>query len=165
VRRSVLFPVSHLSMAKKNICSVPADWTLATYSRHSCHDGSHFHLSYAEVHRHEEKNVVNWLRRSDSRRQPSVVQVFIVPEVIRPNVTSRQCATGSMNSGLSYRVGPYLARKVRVGEMWALVMLSHINNRREDRDDNFFDATAGAAEAAEELRLGSLAMPVLQVQT
>jgi len=150
-------------MAKKNICSVPADWTLETYSRHSCHDGSHHHLSYAEVHRHEEINVVNWLRRSDLKRAPSVVQVFLVPEVIKPNVT-RQCATGSMNSGLSYRVGPYLARKVRVGEQWALVMLSHINNRREDRLDVPFEPMNETAEMAEHLASDLLAMPVSHVQ-
>lgn len=147
-------------MAKKNICSVPADWTMQTYSLHSCHDGSHSHLSWAELHIHEEKNVVNWLRRSESRREPSVVQVFIVPEVIKANVTSRQVPTGPMNSGLSYRVGPYLARKVRVGEMWALVMLSHIKNRREDRIDQPFDDSNDAAEEAEQLLTDLQAMPV-----
>lgn len=59
----------------REICSVPLDWTLADYERHTCADGSHVHLSRSEVAAHQKRNVVLFLRESNSRREKSVVQI------------------------------------------------------------------------------------------
>jgi hypothetical protein len=116
-------------MAIKNICSVPESWTLDEYSRHSCQDGSHHHLSFADLKRLEERNVIVWLRRGESRRVTSVVQVFIVPETRKPNVTRRPCAPGQVNFGMSNKYGEFHAKKIRQRELWALVMLAMIKRR------------------------------------
>jgi hypothetical protein len=116
-------------MAKKNICSIPLDWTIQDYSRHTCTDGSHHHLSHSQVHFHEKNDLVIWLRKSETRRENSVVQVQILPALSRAPVTGSLCAPRSMNTGLSFRVGEELARSLGLKHEWAQVMYSHITMR------------------------------------
>jgi hypothetical protein len=118
-------------MSKKNICSIPLDWTIEDYNLHSCRDGSHHHISHSQVHYYEQTDLVLWLRKSDSRRENSVVKVQLLPAMNAGQVTRSLCAPRTMNTGLSFRVGGYLAKRVRQRESWALVMLSHISGRPE----------------------------------
>ena len=118
-------------MASKTICSVPLSWTLADYDRHNCGDGSHVHLSFTELSAHEKKNIVKHLRTSKSRNEKTVVQIEVLE--IRDDSwagrpSARRESGEAMNGGLSFRVGEYLAKRVRQQKPWALVMLAHINN-------------------------------------
>lgn len=121
------------------------------YRRHSCSDGSHVHLSFSEVAAHEKKNIVVWLFRAATRREKDVVQIqeLAVRDdswAGRPS-SSRAIAGEAMNGGLSFRVGEYLAKRVRQREGWAAVMLSDIRTRplreteaRENETDDFREA-------------------------
>jgi hypothetical protein len=116
------------------VCRIPIDWTMLDYARHSCFDGSHIHLSHAQVAEHEKRDLVIWLYCGISRHAKSVVQIEELAErdvsFAGPPSISHP-AGRPINIGLSFRVGPYLARRVRERERWALVMLSHINMRPE----------------------------------
>jgi len=119
-------------MASKNVCSVPLTWTLADYNRHSCRDGSHCHISYSEAASHEKKNILTWMRRSMTRRENSIVQIQVL--AVRDDSwagrpSNAKSAGEPLNSGLSNRVGPYLAKRVRQKCTWAIVMLAEINMR------------------------------------
>jgi len=107
---------------------------LADYSLHHCADGSHIHLSVSEVTAREQTSVVVWLQRSQSRREKSIVQIHELPGrdtrwAGRPSAS--QIGGESLNSGLSFRVGEYLAKRIRQEQPWAIVMLSHITRRAE----------------------------------
>lgn len=122
-------------MALKTICSVPLDWTLENYLEHRCNDGSHFHITRSQLREHESRNIVKFLRRSGSNRETDVVQIqtLAVRDDRWAGRPSRSRTAGSpMNTGLSYRVGPYLAKRVRQRQLWAIVMLSQIRNRPAD---------------------------------
>lgn len=119
-------------MASKSICSIPLDWTIADYDRHTCSDGSHFHISHSEATEHEKKSLVVWLRRSAARKEKSVVQIqaLAVRDDSWAGRPSPSHASGErMNVGLSFRVGAHLAKRVRQKEPWAVAMLSQINTR------------------------------------
>lgn len=116
-------------MALKNICRIPPTWTLEEYSLHNCQDGSHDHLSRAEIREYVQEGRVVWLREAKTRRESSVV--WILPSQANPT-TKNPCAAGPMNAGLSFRVGETLAIAVYRHQSWAEVMLSHIQMRREE---------------------------------
>lgn len=121
-------------MAVKSICSIPLDWTMETYREHTCFDGSHYHISPAQLAEHKKNDLVDVLVTAQNRREKTIVKIEILP--VRNDRwagrASRSHASGSaMNGGLSYRVGPYLAKRVRQKQSWAVVMLSHINMRPE----------------------------------
>ena len=121
-------------MALKTICSVPIEWTMADYQRHTCTDSSHSHISHSQLRAHQARDIVHVLRQSNSKREKMVVRIQILPVADnrwagRPRKS--RAASSSLNHGLSYRVGPYLAMRIRQREKWAIVMLSHINNRPE----------------------------------
>jgi len=130
-------------MASKTICSVPLGWTLDDHARHSCFDGSHSHLSYAEVHKHEKTSVVCWLHRAVSRREKSVVQISELAQR-DDSWAGRQLSTYAMagepmNKGLSFKLGAYLAKHVRQNHAWATVMFSEINRPRAQRETSIED--------------------------
>jgi hypothetical protein len=114
-------------MAKKTICSIPLEWDLAEYSLHTCHDGSHQHLSLSQVYAHEQTNEIEivWLRRSESRREKSVVHI----QVAKRHSNGPTSPPRNLNSGLSFRAGEYLAMRVRQRKPWAQIMLSQITMR------------------------------------
>ena len=121
-------------MALKTICSVPLDWTMVDYARHTCFDGSHVHLSHSQLEHHKKHDFVDYLQKGTCRREKNVVRIELVPVADnswagRPSLT--HAAGGAMNHGLSFRVGAYLASRVRQKESWAQVMLSQINMRPE----------------------------------
>jgi hypothetical protein len=116
-------------MSLKNICSIPTSWTLADYSRHTCHDGSHQHLSRRKIYDADKKGLVLWLREAANRRESSVVYLIEESDPV-PKKTAR--STSPLNTGLSNRVGESLAVSVYHGQKWAQVMLAHINMRREE---------------------------------
>jgi len=127
-------------MAVKTICSIPLDWTMETYRQHTCTDGSHTHLSHAELSDHRQRNIVAVLVEARNRREKTIVKIQLLPE--RDDRWAgrqlRSRASGSaMNSGLSHRVGPYLAKRVRQRQPWAIVMLAHIRNRSVRESEEF----------------------------
>src|SRR5579864_350892 len=114
------------------VCSVPLDWTIEDYLSHSCGDGSHVHISHAQVAIHKEKDIVRYLRETTSRKMKDVVQIQLLAVrddrwAGRASITA--ATGGPMNPGLSFRVGEYLAKHVRKRESWAIVMYAHIKNR------------------------------------
>jgi hypothetical protein len=119
-------------MALKTVCVVPYEWTLETYRTHHCSDGSHIHISYAELHENKARHAVKILHEARSRRERTVVQIFLVPAGHKASVTSSVCAPRSLNYGLSNKVGELLAEAIRNREEWALVMYAQMKNRRED---------------------------------
>jgi hypothetical protein len=47
-----------------------------------------------------------------------------------------------MNKGLSFRLGPYLAKHVRQNHSWAVVMFSQINRPRAQRESAILEEGA-----------------------
>lgn len=111
---------------------------MADYSRHSCFDGSHFHLTHSELATHRRRNLVFDLRIAKTSREKTVVQIQILAER-DTKWAGRQLSTYAMagepmNKGLSFRIGPYLAKHVRQNHSWAIVMFSQINRPRAQRE-------------------------------
>ena len=107
------------------------------YLAHSCSDGSHVHVAHSDVAFHEKHNIVKYLRKPDSRREKTVVQIEVLEmrdDSWAGKPSARRTAGEAMNGGLSFRVGEYLAQRVRQKQPWAIVMLAHINNKPA-RDD------------------------------
>jgi hypothetical protein len=96
----------------KRYCLVPATWNLADCSAHSCGDGSHVHLSRAQLWDLEADGLIEWMHRPANRHDKGIVQ-------LRRLVGTR---------GLSARVGAVLAEAVRLRLDWALLMLSDIRS-------------------------------------
>lgn len=117
-------------MAIKTICSIPLDWTLSEYERHTCDDGSHQHLSFSQAREHETKGLLVWLVQGKTKRERSVA--FILPDREAPVTKTPRCPP--MNTGLSYRVGEILALAIYAKESWALAMHSQIRMRRPEPD-------------------------------
>lgn len=103
-------------------------------------DGSHTHISFSQYNEHRSRDLVKVLRAPGGKRVKAVVQIQILAQrddkwAGKP---SRSHSSGeSASAGLSSRVGPYLAMRVRQANAsngtrhtWALVMLAHINNRQ-----------------------------------
>lgn len=110
-------------MAVKNICVVPSGRTLEYFLRHSkCDDGSHAHLSRAQVYEREKLGlVIDWVRQP-TRRSNGVI--FL----LSGRKQGRAALPGSsLNCGLSYRVGSTLAIAVYLRHEWARIMLLEIN--------------------------------------
>jgi hypothetical protein len=108
------------------ICVVPVDWNLEEYERHSCGDGSHYHIGHSELIQQKQRNLVVYLREGSRRREKTIVQIQELPErdvawAGRPSIT---CAVAGepMNAGLSFRLGEYLAMRFRQRHAWAAVM-------------------------------------------
>lgn len=119
-------------MAAKTVCSVPADWTFEEYSRHTCFDGSHQHLSFSRLVEIEKQNVVIWLRRRATRREKDVVKIYELPIPRTHAGPQKRPALGAAMRGargLSGRVGPYLAKRIRQRHAFALVMFAQISMR------------------------------------
>jgi hypothetical protein len=115
-------------MSLKNICAIPKHWTLEEYSRHTCADGSHSHLTRAQLHEKEKKGLVVYLRASKNRRETSIVYILDS----HPGPSTASYSPGApLNTGLSNRVGEVLAVAVYQRQPWGQVMLAHINGRRE----------------------------------
>ena len=113
-------------MSLKSICVIPLDWTLADYRSHSCCDGSHHHLSWAELLPARAENRVTFLVEAKTRKEKTVV--WILPA--REASTKSPTAT-ALNIGLSFRVGEELAKQIRRQQSWAVCMYSQIRRRRE----------------------------------
>jgi hypothetical protein len=94
----------------KCYCLVPAGWTAADCTKHSCDDRSHVHLSRRQLWELGCDGVVEWLHVPVNRRDEGIV---------------RLCRTFGVR-GLSCRVGPELADALRLGLAWACVMLADI---------------------------------------
>jgi hypothetical protein len=114
-------------VALKNICVIPRRWTTDDYAGHTCTDGSHSHVSHAQLQEKERDGRVVWLHRARSRREASVVYIL----ESHPGAATSSPACGPINTGLSNRVGEVLALAVYDHQAWAAVMLSSINCRRE----------------------------------
>ncbi len=116
-------------MSLKNICSIARSWTLEDYRLHTCSDGSHAHLTRAQVQEKDKQGLVVWLMRGETRRESSVVWVL---SNAHPGPSTKSfCATEPINAGLSNRVGEQLAIGVYTRQDWALTMLAQVNLRRE----------------------------------
>jgi hypothetical protein len=112
----------------KTICSIPRDWTLEDYRAHTCSDGSHHHITRAELKPSEDKGLVIWMHEAQNRRDRSVV--YVLPD--RPGPQTKSYGSNEpINSGLSNAVGEELAMDVYKKEPYAEVMLAHIRMRRE----------------------------------
>lgn len=121
-------------MALKNVCSIPRSWSLEDYSRHTCDDGSHTHLSRSQVHDLNQQGLVVWLSTAATRREKSVVWILPHRTVSERRAHPGGSIVGSIvNTGLSYRIGEYHADAVRRRQPWAVVMLHHILMRQEPR--------------------------------
>jgi hypothetical protein len=115
-------------MSLKNICAIPKHWTLEDYAAHTCADGSHSHLTRAQLHEKEKQGLVVFLRAAKNRRETSIVYIL---ESHPGPATSCYTPGGPLNTGLSNRVGEVLASAVYQRKPWGQVMLAHINLRRE----------------------------------
>jgi hypothetical protein len=108
------------------ICVVPADWNLEEYGRHSCGDGSHYHIGHSELIEQKQRNLVVYLREGSHRREKTIVQIQELPErdvTWAGRITPSRAIPGKpMNPGLSFRLGEYLAQRVRQRHAWAAVM-------------------------------------------
>ena len=105
---------------------MPADWSLEEYERHSCGDGSHYHISHSELTARKGHAFVVVLRKGAVRREKTVVQI---QELAKRDVAwagritaSRAIPGEPMNAGLSFRVGECLAKRIRQRHAWAAVM-------------------------------------------
>ncbi len=86
------------------ICLVPVHWTQREVHAHSCSDGSHIHITYAEKRQLIAQGVVDYL---------------VYPRVLR--------LTRVMPlRGLSAKTGEYLAMQLYDGAAWARTMLAHM---------------------------------------
>jgi hypothetical protein len=119
-------------VAKKTICSIPAGASLVDFPPESCINGSHRHLSCAQARDLQEQGSLVWLAGSliATNKTRCVVTVTwqreVNPALRHPGTMIR----GSVvNTGLSYRVGEYMANAVRRKEPWARAMLSQITMR------------------------------------
>lgn len=117
------------SVANKNICSIPRTWTLEDYRQHTCDDGSHHHLSRAQLNPSIAKGLVVWLIESQTRRESSVV--YVLPEAHPGPATKSYCCPDPLNRGLSYAVGAELAQAIYARKEYARVMLADIRMTRE----------------------------------
>ncbi len=115
-------------MSIKTVCSIPLDWTLSEYERHTCQDGSHQHLSFTQLREREAKGLIVYLVEGKTKRERSVV--FVLPDHEAPATKTPRCPP--MNTGLSYRVGEILALAIYAKQGWALAMHSQIRMRREE---------------------------------
>jgi hypothetical protein len=109
-------------MSLKNICRIPRSWTLADYRRHTCRDGSHIHTSLAQLAPLEKNGLVIWLKHPETRNDSGVC--WIVEHV--KEVDRFEYLGSGINTGLSSRVGEYLAVEIYRKQVWASVMLSDI---------------------------------------
>jgi hypothetical protein len=110
----------------KNICRVPRSWNLEEYRRHTCTDSSHIHLSYAQVLESEKRGLVVWLKHPQNKRDAGVC---VIVEYVH-EIDSLEWLGSPMNTGLSSRVGEYLAVEVYRKRDWAAVMLAEITGSR-----------------------------------
>jgi hypothetical protein len=113
-------------MSLKNICRIPRSWNLEEYRRHTCHDGSHLHLSRAQVLPFENKGLVIWLKHPTS---PHDSGVCVIVDRMQ-DLDSLEWLGSPMNTGLSSRVGEYLAVEIYRKRIWANVMLAEITGSR-----------------------------------
>ena len=109
---------------------MPADWSLEEYERHSCGDGSHYHISHSELTARKRWALVVILRKGAVRREKTVVQIQELAERdlawAGRITTSKPIPAEAMNAGLSFRVGEYLAKRIRQRHAWAAVMRSEM---------------------------------------
>lgn len=120
-------------MSLKNICQIPRSWSLEDYRRHNCRDGSHVHLSRSQVLPYEKKGLVVWLKHPASNQNSGIC---VIVEHVH-ELDSLEWLGSAMNTGLSSRVGEYLAVEIYRKRIWANVMLSEITGSRAI--DNFVD--------------------------
>jgi hypothetical protein len=121
-------------LALKNICSIPRTWTLEDYRKHTCIDGSHGHVSRAELKPSIAKGLVVWLIEGQTRRESSVI--YVLPDAHPGPATKRPCSP-PINTGLSYAVGAELANAFYNREPYAAVMLANIRTKRESPAPEF----------------------------
>jgi len=94
--------------------------SLEDYSRHSCDDHSHSHLSKAQVYELQSHGAIEWLRGSlstSTKKDKGVLK-------IRRYFAAR---------GLSCSVGGELVEALGTREEWAQVMFSNIKLRNEEQ--------------------------------
>ena len=99
------------------ICVVPVDWNLEEYERHSCGDGSHYHIGHSELIEQKQRNLVVCLREGSRRARENDRPDPKIPErdvAWAGRITPSSAIPGEpMNAGLSFRVGEYLAKRIR----------------------------------------------------
>jgi len=83
-------------MARQPICLVPVHWTPREVHAHSCSDGSHIHITYAE------------------RRQ--LIAAGLADYVVYPRVLRMKRVVPLR--GLSAKTGEYLASQIYAGRAW-----------------------------------------------
>ena len=122
----------------RNICVVPRGWDLSTYDKHNCRDGSHAHRTPQELEDDIAKGLVIWLRdsRGLGKKHFSIATLLPTREELSAPARARfgkpgRPASRSLTTGLSYKVGEYLAACVCREQEWALVMLRTIQKRSE----------------------------------
>lgn len=117
-RAGAIIPQLHVSA--KAACVIPTRWTLEDYSRHTCSDRSHAHLSRVELADNLNHGLVEMVREGDRRGR-----IKTVVRIVR-TLAAR---------GLSCSVGDVLvlALSDRCQRGWALTMLAQIRMRREAR--------------------------------
>jgi len=111
----------HLSL--KRFCLVPPRMSLEDYSRHTCDDHSHSHLSKAQVYELQSHGAIEWLRGSLSSSTPKLKGVLR----IRRYFAAR---------GLSCSVGGVLVHALARKEDWAQAMYGQINPRSRSRQES-----------------------------
>jgi len=99
-----------VSLRNRRHCLIPAHWTREDLALHSCRDGSHAHLSSAEVHDARVHALVEWVLEPVRNRDRGIVRLC------------RQISA----RGLSCRVGELLALAVSKREHWARLMIADI---------------------------------------
>jgi hypothetical protein len=116
-RRDTFPHKDHLS--KKRFCLVPPGWDLERYSRHSCDDRSHQHLSKAQVYELDSHGSIEWLKRPVDRRDKGIVRISRL----------------YMARGLSSKFGAVLAVAIALKHGWARAMLLDIRRRPDTSCD------------------------------
>jgi hypothetical protein len=103
------------------------------YSRHSCNDYSHKHLSRGQVLRFEREGRVRWLRRPDADGRGAVLMLTAAPAA-RQHLAAP--VTRITVRGQSCRIGWAIVMAAASGEDWAQVMKAHIALRVGESQQN-----------------------------
>jgi hypothetical protein len=103
-------------------------------------------LSRSQVLPFENKGLVIWLKHPSS---PHDSGVCVIVERMK-EIDSLEWLGSPMNTGLSSRVGEYLAVEIYRKRVWASVMLSEITGSRARSEETIDLATGGIVENLEQ---------------
>jgi hypothetical protein len=106
-------------VALKNVCLVPRGWTLGDYKRHTCHDGSHSHLSVSQLIKLEVQGTARVIARPSTEN----------PHYVAARVADYRIANVPAIRGRSCQLGEPLTLALAAKHLWARVMLADIRHR------------------------------------